>query len=99
MNSDQGSHFTSPAYIDLLQTAQVQISMDGKGRATDNIFTERLWRSLKYEEVYLNEYSSPRQAREGIQSYLSFYNTKRPHQALGYRTPAEVYHPGVGVLA
>jgi putative transposase len=95
VNSDQGSHFTSPAYIDLLQTAQVQISMDGKGRATDNIFTERLWRSLKYEEVYLNEYTSPRQAREGIQSYLSFYNTKRPHQALDYQTPAEVYHTGI----
>lgn len=91
MNSDQGSHFTSPAYIDLLKAAEVQISMDGKGRATDNIFTERLWRSLKYEEVYLNEYTSPRQAREGIQRYLAFYNTCRPHQALDYRTPAEVY--------
>lgn len=99
MNSDQGSHFTSPAYADLLLTAQVRISMDGKGRATDNIFTERLWRSLKYEEVYLNEYGSPRQAREGIQRYLSFYNTERPHQALGYRTPAEVYRAGVGAPA
>ena len=92
MNSDQGSHFTSPAYIDLLRCAGVQISMDGKGRATDNIFTERLWRSLKYEEVYLHEYTSPRAAREGIDKYLNFYNTQRPHQALNYLTPAEVYH-------
>ena len=92
MNSDQGSHFTSPAYIDLLRSAGVQISMDGKGRATDNIFTERLWRSLKYEEVYLHEYTSPRAAREGIDKYLNSYNTQRPHQALNYLTPAEVYH-------
>ena len=91
LNSDQGSHFTSPAYIELLRSAQVQISMDGKGRATDNIFTERLWRSIKYEEVYLKEYTSPRQAREGINRYLNFYNTKRLHQALDYRTPAEEY--------
>lgn len=91
LNSDQGSHFTSPAYIELLRSAQVQISMDGKGRATDNIFTERLWRSIKYEEVYLKEYTSPRQAREGINRYLSFYNTKRLHQALDYRTPEEEY--------
>jgi putative transposase len=71
--------------------------MDGKGRATDNIFTERLWRSLKYEEVYLNEYTSPQQAREGINRYLTFYNTHRPHQALDYRTPAEVYHERMGI--
>jgi len=91
VNSDQGSQFTSPAYIELLQAAQVQISMDGKGRATDNIFTERLWRSLKYEEVYLNDYRSPREARIGIGRYLDFYNHRRPHQALNYLTPAEVY--------
>lgn len=90
-NSDQGSHFTSPQYIRLLQDAETQISMDGKGRAIDNIFTERLWRSLKYEEVYLNEYNSPRQARHRINDYLNFYNYHRPHQALDYRTPAEVY--------
>lgn len=92
LNSDQGSHFTSPAYLDLLRAADIRISMDGKGRATDNIFTERLWRSLKYEEVYLHEYTSPRQAREGISRYLNFYNTERPHQSLDYQTPAEVYH-------
>ncbi|HEY3315168.1 MAG TPA: integrase core domain-containing protein, partial [Bacillota bacterium] len=86
-----GSQFTSPSYISLLQAAGVRISMDGKGRATDNIFTERLWRSLKYEEVYIHEYTSPRQAREGIRRYLDFYNTGRPHQALGYETPAEAH--------
>ncbi|OIQ52685.1 integrase core domain protein [Moorella thermoacetica] len=92
MNSDQGSQFTSPEYINLLQSAGIKISMDGKGRAIDNIFTERLWRSLKYEEVYLNEYSSPREARIGINRYLEFYNYRRIHQSLEYKTPAEVYY-------
>jgi putative transposase len=91
MNSDQGSQFTSPEYINLLQSAGIKISMDGKGRAIDNIFTERLWRSLKYEEVYLNEYNSPREARIGINRYLEFYNYRRIHQSLEYKTPAEVY--------
>ncbi len=91
LNSDQGSQFTSPQYIQLLQDAGIKISMDGKGRAIDNIFTERLWRSLKYEEVYLNEYTSPRQARQRVGDYLDFYNHRRPHQSLDYRTPAEVY--------
>jgi putative transposase len=90
-NSDQGSHFTSPQYIALLQAADVQISMDGKGRALDNIFTERLWRTVKYEEVYLKEYASPRDARLGLTAYLTFYNHERPHQSLNYRSPAEVY--------
>lgn len=90
-NSDQGSHFTSPQYTQRLQAAEIRISMDGRGRALDNIFTERLWRSLKYEEVYLHDYTSPRQARLGIERYLNFYNHQRPHQALDYRTPAEVY--------
>jgi len=65
--------------------------MDGKGRATDNIFTERLWRSLKYEEVYLKEYTSPKEARREINRYLEFYNYSRPHQSLDYQTPAEIY--------
>jgi putative transposase len=91
-NSDQGSHFTSPQYLALLQAADIRISMDGKGRALDNIFTERLWRTVKYEEVYLHSYDSPREARLGLRRYLAFYNHERPHQALGYRTPAEVYH-------
>jgi putative transposase len=91
MNSDQGSHFTSPQYIERLLQKQIAISMDGRGRALDNIFTERLWRSVKYEEVYLHEYGSPKEARHGLTQYFNFYNHKRIHQALGYRTPAEVY--------
>jgi putative transposase len=90
-NSDQGSHFTSPQYLDLLRAAQVQISMDGKGRALDNIFTERLWRTVKYEEVYLNDYGCPQSARQGLTHYFDFYNHERPHQSLDYQTPAEVY--------
>jgi putative transposase len=90
-NSDQGGHFTSPQYLDLLTAAGVQISMDGKGRARDNIFVERLWRTIKYEEVYLRDYASPREARRGLRAYLMFYNEERPPQTLGYRTPAEVY--------
>jgi putative transposase len=90
-NSDQGSHFTSPQYLDLLTAAGVQISMDGKGRALDNVFIERLWRTVKYEEVYLRDYASPREARRGLSAYFLFYNEVRPHQALGYRTPAETY--------
>jgi len=90
-NSDQGSHFTSPQYTDLLLGAEVQISMDGKGRALDNIFTERLWRTVKYEEVYLKDYASPREARSGLTDYLAFYNYRRLHQALDYHTPAQIY--------
>ena len=90
-NSDQGSHFTSPQYIERLEAAGVQISMDGRGRALDNIFTERFWRSVKYEEVYLNDYTSPREARHGIGGYMEFYNKRRPHQSLEYRRPAELY--------
>jgi putative transposase len=90
-NSDQGSHFTSPQYIERLTAAEVQISMDGKGRALDNIFTERLWRTVKYEDVYLHDYGMPREARQGLTRYFDFYNHERPHQSLGYRTPAAVY--------
>lgn len=90
-NSDQGSHFTSPQYLGLFQDTPVQISMDGKGRALDNIFTERLWRTVKYEEVYLKDYASPREARIGLSEYLDFYNYRRVHQALNYQTPASVY--------
>jgi len=91
-NSDQGSHFTSPQYTDLLLAANVQISMDGKGRALDNIFTERLWRTVKYENVYLKGYTSPREARLGIAAFLAFYNDRHLHQALDYHTPAEIYY-------
>ena len=97
-NSDQGSHFTSPQYIERLSAANVQISMDGKGRALDNIFTERLWRTIKYEEVYLYDYASPKEARRGLTRYMDFYNLERPHQALKYRTPAEMYYNQIGYL-
>jgi len=90
-NSDQGSHFTSPQYTDMLLAAHVQISMDGRGRALDNIFVERLWRSVKYEEVYVYDYASPREARQHLIRYFEFYDHERPHQALDYRTPADVY--------
>jgi putative transposase len=97
-NSDQGSHFTSPQYLNRLLSANVQISMDGRGRALDNIFTERLWRSVKYEEVYLNDYPSPREARNSLMRYFNFYNFERPHQALDYRTPALAYASPPAVL-
>lgn len=90
-NSDQGSHFTSPQYTALLEAAGVKISMDGRGRFVDNIFTERLWRTIKYEEVYLHEYTSPREARHSLGNYIEFYNHDRPHQAIGYQTPAALY--------
>ena len=90
-NSDQGSHFTSPRYTDMLELRGVRISMDGKNRAIDNIFTERLWRTVKYEEVYLKGYDSPRAARHGLSEYFKFYNQERLHQSLGYLTPSEVY--------
>lgn len=96
-NTDQGSQFTSLEFTGVLQTHGVRLSMDGKGRALDNIFVERLWRSVKYEEVYLKQYETMREAREGLTAYFRFYNTQRPHQALGNRTPAEVYE-AVGAL-
>ena len=91
INSDQGSHFTSERFTSRFLSAGVRISMDGRGRCMDNIFTERLWRAVKYEEVYLSEYECPREARRGLSRYLSFYNEGRPHQALRYLTPAQVY--------
>lgn len=90
-NSDQGSQFTSEAFTARLQAAEVAISMDGRGSYHDNIFTERLWRSIKYEEVYLKEYGSLSEAEEGIAAYINRYNHWRPHQALGYKTPAQVH--------
>jgi len=90
-NSDQGSQFTSPQYIQRLEDHDIQISMDGRGRALDNAFVERLWRSVKYEEVYLQEYETPRMARQGLSRYFDFYNFERSHQSLDYQTPAEVY--------
>lgn len=95
-NSDQGSHFTSGAYIGLLEQSGIQISMDGRGRCMDNIFTERLWRSVKYENVFLSSYQNIQEAQTGLQAYFRFYNHKRKHQALDYQTPASVYFGLVG---
>jgi putative transposase len=91
-NSDQGSQYTGEEFQRELQASgRVRMSMDGRGRCMDNIFTERLWRSVKYEEVYPKEYESLPQAREGLNQYLVFYNEARLHQALGYKTPAEIF--------
>ena len=90
-NSDQGSHFTSPQFTQRLLQAEIQVSMDGRNRALDNVFTERLWRSVKYENVYLNDYATPREARQGLAAYFEFYNHQRPHQSLAYQAPASVY--------
>jgi putative transposase len=90
-NTDQGAQFTSPAFTGRLQAAGVPISMDGRGRALDNVFVERLWRRVKYEEVYLQDYGGLGDAQRGLGRYFPFYNEERPHQALGYRTPVCVY--------
>ncbi|WP_119324925.1 IS3 family transposase [Capsulimonas corticalis] len=91
VNSDQGSHFTSEQFTSQFLTAGARVSMDGRGRYVNNIFTERLWRSVKQEEVYLAHYETPREARQGLASYLKFYNEVRPHQSLGNLTPAIVH--------
>lgn len=90
-NTDQGTQFTGKAFTGLLEQYGIRISMDGKGSYRDNLFIERLWRTVKYEEVYLKAYPDGRTARIGIGDYFRFYNTQRPHQALGYKTPAEEY--------
>lgn len=91
-NSDQGSQFTSECFINVLEAQPgLRISMDGRGRAMDNIMIERLWRSLKYEEVYLKDYASVQDAVDGLKRYFHFYNHERIHQALGYQTPVDVY--------
>lgn len=90
-NSDQGVQFTSYDYLDLWKKNLVSISMDGRGRALDNIFTERLWRSVKYEEVYLKDYETVSDAHNGFNNYFTFYNTERLHQSLNYQTPNEIY--------
>jgi putative transposase len=90
-NTDQGAQFTAPAFSAVLQAQGVRISMDGKGRWIDNVFVERLWRSVKYEEVYLHAYESPREANAALERYFRFYNGRRPHQALDNRTPDEAY--------
>jgi putative transposase len=90
-NTDQGAQFTSDAFTGVLKAAGIQISMDGKGRWVDNVFVERLWRSLKYEEVYLKAYDSVAEARLGIGNYFRFYNRERRHQSLDRQTPDQVY--------
>ena len=91
-NTDQGVQFTSQAFTARLKEGGIRISMDGRGRALDNVFVERLWRTVKYEEVYLRDYQTVWEARHGLARYLVFYNEERLHQALGYRPPAAVYH-------
>jgi len=102
-NTDQGVQFTGEAFTGVLQQHGVMISMDGKGSYNDNLFIERLWRSVKYEEVYLKAYQAGREARISLGEYFRFYNTERPHQSLDYRTPAEVHagaveNTGAGVV-
>jgi putative transposase len=91
LNTDQGSQFTGTAFVDQVQQHGIQVSMDGKGSWRDNVFVERLWKSVKYEEVYLHAYDSVAEARQGLQRYFSFYNQRRPHSSLGGRTPDMVY--------
>jgi putative transposase len=95
-NTDQGSQFTSLAFTGALECAGIRISMDGRGRWMDNVFIERLWRSLKHEDIYLKGYADGREARAGIASWIAFYNTRRPHQALANRTPMTVWREGLG---
>ena len=94
-NTDQGSQFTSAAFTGTLAAAGIRISMDGRGRWMDNVFIERLWRSLKHEDIYLKGYADGREARAGIGAWIAFYNSQRPHQALGNRTPMAVWRAGV----
>lgn len=91
-NTDQGSQFTSNGWCDLLKKYDVKISMDGKGRCFDNIFSERLWRTVKYEEVFLKSYDSVGSARKQLGAFVEFYNYQRPHQSLDYKTPAQIYY-------
>lgn len=91
-NTDQGCQFTSEAFTDKLLSHKIRISMDGKGRALDNIYIERLWRSLKYEEIYLNEYHSMEDLKIALKRYFNFYNNERFHQSLEYATPEEIYY-------
>ena len=90
INSDQGSHFTSPAYLKLLEEQGVKVSMDGKGQALDNIITERFFRTIKYEDLYINEYETPKALGKAVDRFIRKYNETRPHQSLDYRTPNEV---------
>ena len=94
-NTDQGSQFTSQAFTGILQDHEIAISMDGRGRALDNVFIERLWRTVKYENVYLKQYETAGQLAKGLRKYFYFYCNERPHSSLGSRTPAEWYSEAV----
>jgi len=94
-NTDQGAQFTSTGFTSVLEGRGVRISMDGRGRALDNVFIERLWRSVKYEDLFIKEYCNGRQLYDGLDQYFRFYNTERPHQALGNKTPAEIFGKSV----
>jgi len=98
MNTDQGSQFTSAAFTGLIQDNGIKISMDGKGAWRDNVFVERLWRSVKYEEVYLHAYESVKDARQGLDRYFTFYNSRRPHSSLDEQTPDQVYFESLPAL-
>ena len=95
-NTDQGVQFTASAYTSCLEQAEIRISMDGRGRALDNIFIERLWRTVKYEDLYIREYSTVQALADGLEAYFRFYNRERLHQKLDYRTPAEVHFAARG---
>ena len=94
-NTDQGSQFTSREYTGRLEGVGIAVSRDGRGRALDNVFVERLWRSVKYEDIYIKDYDHVPDLELGLTAYFQFYDEDRPHQSLGYRTPGEVYRTGV----
>ena len=97
-NTDQGVQFTAQAFVSELEAARIRVSMDGRGRFVDNIFVERLWRTVKYEDIYLNGYASVPALAAGLDDYFQLYNYQRPHQSLGYRTPADVHFTAAGPL-
>jgi putative transposase len=97
-NTDQGSQYTAKAHIDILKRHDIKISMDGKGRATDNICIERFWRSIKYEEIYLNEYKNMKVLHAAVTEYINTYNKKRLHSSIDYKTPDEVYYQAINDL-
>jgi putative transposase len=93
-NTDQGAQFTDRSFVEILEGKKIKVSMDGKGRALDNVFVERLWRSVKYEDVYLKKYETMFDCESGLKKYFAFYNNRRIHQSLDYKTPAEIYFAG-----
>lgn len=97
-NTDQGSQYTAKAHTDILKKHNIKISMDGVGRATDNICIERFWRTIKYEEIYLNEYKNIKELQKAIAKYMNAYNKKRLHSAIGYKTPNEIYYQAINNL-